>query len=244
MPHTSSCVGVLVGAMPCRGQQLLQHRRVHRRLIGDDLNRRDLGRADGPLEEAAGSPPVTLDGEEDIDDLAELVDGAVDIAPPASDLHIRLIHLPAVPDGVPAGPGGLGEQRREPLHPAVDGDVVDFDAAFGEQFFDVAEGQAETQVPADRQHDHLGREAEASEGRSRAGSRARAAGSHDNSLPTQGSLAADATVPLSAPAGLCSPWVRRLMPAGLPAAAPGSGSPCGPAGPDTAAPRPAPHRAG
>jgi hypothetical protein len=26
---------------------------------------------------------------------------------------------------VPAGPGGLGEQRREPLHPAVDGDVVD-----------------------------------------------------------------------------------------------------------------------
>ena len=76
--------------------------------------------------------------------------------------------------------------------------MVDLDAALGEEFFDVAEGQAETQVPADRQHDHLGRKAEASEGRSRAGSRARAAGSHDNSLATQGSLAADATVPPSA----------------------------------------------
>jgi hypothetical protein len=42
--------------------------------------------------------------------------------------------------------------------------VVDLDTAFGEQFFDVAEGQAETQVPADRQHDHIGREEEAREG--------------------------------------------------------------------------------
>jgi hypothetical protein len=32
-----------------------------------------------------------------------------------------------------AGPGGLSEQRREPLDPPVDGDVVDLDAAFGEQ---------------------------------------------------------------------------------------------------------------
>jgi hypothetical protein len=53
-------------------------------------------------------------------------------------------------------------------------------------------------VPADRQHDHLGREAEASEGGLRGGSRARAAGSHDSSLPTQDSLAADATVPFQA----------------------------------------------
>jgi len=39
---------------------------------------------------------------------------------------------------MPAGPGGLGEQRREPSHPAVDGDVVDLDAPFGEQLLDVA----------------------------------------------------------------------------------------------------------
>jgi hypothetical protein len=28
--------------------------------------------------------------------------------------------------------GSLGQQRREPLHPPVDGDVVDLDTALGE----------------------------------------------------------------------------------------------------------------
>jgi len=49
-----------------------------------------------------------------------------------------------------AGPGSRGEQRREPQHPPVDGDVVDLDAALGEQLFDVAVGQAEAQIPAHR----------------------------------------------------------------------------------------------
>jgi hypothetical protein len=72
--------------MPGRREQCLEHRRVRRCLVGDDLNGRDPGRADGPLEEAAGSPLVTLGGDKDIDDLAELVDGAVHGAPPAGDL--------------------------------------------------------------------------------------------------------------------------------------------------------------
>jgi hypothetical protein len=37
--------------------------------------------------------------------------------PLASDLHIRLVHLPAVTDPVPAGPSG--QKRREALHPPV-----------------------------------------------------------------------------------------------------------------------------
>jgi hypothetical protein len=64
-------VGMPIGAMADHRQQLLQHRRVHRRMVGDDLNGRDLGRTDGPLEEAAGSPSVMLGGDKDIDDLAE-----------------------------------------------------------------------------------------------------------------------------------------------------------------------------
>ena len=81
-----------------------------------------------------------------------------------------------------AGPGGLGQQRRKPQHPPIDRDVVDLDGAFGEQLLDVAVRQRETQVPADRQHDHIRREAEAGEGRWRDSSRARTAGSHDTSL--------------------------------------------------------------
>jgi hypothetical protein len=34
--------------------------------------------------------------------------------------------------------------------------VVDLDAAFGEEFLDVAIGQAEPEVPANREHDDLG----------------------------------------------------------------------------------------
>jgi hypothetical protein len=77
-----------------------------------------------------------------VDDLAGPVDRAVDAAPAARDLHIGLVHKPALAGGVPAGAGGVGQQRREPLDPPIDGDVVDLDAALGEEFFDVAVRQA------------------------------------------------------------------------------------------------------
>jgi hypothetical protein len=40
--------------------------------------------------------------------------------------------VPAVADLVPAEPGGVGQQRREPAHPAMHGDVVHLDATLGE----------------------------------------------------------------------------------------------------------------
>jgi hypothetical protein len=103
-------------------------------------------------------------GHEHVDDLPELVDRSVHIAPPTRDLYVGLVHLPAVTDRMAAGPGGLGQQRREPLHPPVDRDVVDLDAPFGEQLLDVTVRQPEAQVPADRENDHVGWEAEAGEG--------------------------------------------------------------------------------
>jgi hypothetical protein len=68
------------------------------------------------------------------------------------------------------------------LHPPVDGAVVDLDAALGQQFREVAVGQAEAQVPADCNDDHIGWEAEAGEGGSRNWSKARAASCHADSL--------------------------------------------------------------
>jgi hypothetical protein len=93
-----------------------------------------------------------------------------------------LVDLPAVADGVVAGPGGLGQQWRKPHHPAIHRDVVDLDPAFGEQLLEVAVGQAEAQVPAHREHDHIGREAEPGERRPGVRSRPGAAGSHAGSL--------------------------------------------------------------
>jgi len=80
---------------------------------------------------------------EHVDDLPCLVDRAVDIAPLSSHPHVGLVDLPAIADLVPAGPGGLSQQRREPHDPAVDSDVVDLDPALGKQFLDVAVGQRE-----------------------------------------------------------------------------------------------------
>jgi hypothetical protein len=105
-------VGVLVGAMPCRWQQLLQHGGVGRRLIGGDLDGRDLGRVDGLVEEPTGGLGVSARGDEHVDDLPELVDRAVDVSPLPGDLHVRLVHLPAI-SALSARPGGLGQQRRE-----------------------------------------------------------------------------------------------------------------------------------
>jgi hypothetical protein len=78
--------------MPGCRQQLLQHNRVGRRLIGDHLDGSDLGRADGPLEEPAGCPDVAPPGDEHVDDLAELVDRTIDVAPLAADLDIGLTY--------------------------------------------------------------------------------------------------------------------------------------------------------
>jgi hypothetical protein len=132
-------------------------------------------------------------GDTDVDDLPELVDGAVDIPPLAGDLHVRLIHLPAISHAMPAGPGGVGQQRREPQHPPVDGDVVDLDAPLDEQLLDISVGQAEAQVPADREHDHIRGEAEPGEGGARgdrpagavSGSHGRSVSARTTSRPTQ-----------------------------------------------------------
>jgi hypothetical protein len=103
-------------------------------------------------------------GDEPVDDLPEPLDRPVDVAPLPGDLDVGLVDLPAISHQVAAGSGNLGQQRREPHHPPVDADVVDLDASFGEQFLDVAVGQAKAQVPADRQDDDVRREPEAGEG--------------------------------------------------------------------------------
>jgi tetratricopeptide (TPR) repeat protein len=72
--------------------------------------------------------------------------------------------------------------------------VVDLDAAFGQQLLHVAVRQPEAQLPADREHDHIGREAEASEGRPCESGGAGTASSHGGSLPAPDSITAAATV--------------------------------------------------
>jgi hypothetical protein len=61
--------------------------------------------------------------------------------------------VPAIPDQVLSSTCGLGELRGEALDPPVDRDVIDLDPALGQQLLDVPVGEAEPQVPPDRQGD-------------------------------------------------------------------------------------------
>ena len=69
---------------------------------------------------------------------------------------------------MPAWACRLRQQRREALHPAEDADVIDLYSALGQQLFHIAMRESVTEVlPAHYEHDHLPREPEASERRTR-----------------------------------------------------------------------------
>ena len=109
----------------------------------------------------SGSGQVTLGRQQDVDDLAVLVDGPVEISPCASDLHIGLVDERPVTGAWRHGRAASMNSRGESLNPPVDGDVIHGDAALGKQLLNVAVGQAVPQVPADRDRDHLPRKPEA-----------------------------------------------------------------------------------
>ena len=90
--------------------------------------------------ELAGGRHIPILGDQHVDNLAELVDRSVQINPLPGDLDVGLVHELAITRAASAGSCRVDQQWGEALHPAVDGDVVNGDAAFGEQFFDVAVG--------------------------------------------------------------------------------------------------------
>ena len=116
MVGLNAVVGVPIGAVPGRWQEVIEHHWVDRRLVSHDFAGLRAGRADGLLEEPTRRR-VALVGHEHVDDLSELIDGTVDVAPAASDPDVGLVNHPASADTVSAGPGHLG-QLREQQHPS------------------------------------------------------------------------------------------------------------------------------
>jgi hypothetical protein len=94
-----------------RGDQLAGDPRVDGRAVGRDLGR-DCAPAQRPGEEAPGGRQVTPHGQQDVNDLAMLIDRPVEIGPLAGDLQVGLIDERPVARSVPARPGSLREIRR------------------------------------------------------------------------------------------------------------------------------------
>ncbi len=84
---------------------------------------------------------------------------------------------------------------------------VDLHAAVGEQFLHIAVRQRKAQVPAHGEDDHVGREAEASEGRPGDGWRVRTAGSHVTVCLRQARSQQMQQRPVGSRAGATTSWV-------------------------------------
>jgi hypothetical protein len=97
------------------------------------------------VEEPAGCVRISAPRHHDVNDLAELIDRPLPIAPAPSHLQVGLVHQPAVSHGVTSWAGGVSQQRCDARDPPVDGGVVDVDAALGQQLLDVAIRQVEAQ---------------------------------------------------------------------------------------------------
>jgi hypothetical protein len=125
----------------CRGDQLVEDPQVDKRAVGRDLGRDSAG-AQRPGEETPRGRQVTPPRQQNIYDLAMLIDRPVEIGPLTSDLQVGLVDKPPVTGSVAARPGRLDELGGEPLDPPVDSDVIDGDSAIGQQLLDVPVGQA------------------------------------------------------------------------------------------------------
>ena len=120
-------IAVLLGEMAGSGNQLVQHTRIgrcflrhHHTRVGAVLE--SLGK------EPAGGCQVPLLRHQYVDDLAALLDRSVQIDPAPGEPS-RFVGKPPITGNVPAGSGRVDQHRSEPLHPAVNGDVIDGDAA-------------------------------------------------------------------------------------------------------------------
>jgi hypothetical protein len=103
------------------GQQLIEHSQIRGSPVGAHL-----GRAWAVVERLAEEPvsgrEISFFRDEDIDDLAELVDRSVQMDSSSSDFEIGLVDKPPIAGYVPAGSCRVDRQRCEPLHPPVDRD--------------------------------------------------------------------------------------------------------------------------
>src|ERR687894_1116890 len=171
--------------------------RVDRGLVGGDLHRDDSRGGQCPGEETPSRGTISPCGYVHVDDLPELVDRPVDVAPATRHFDVGLVDPPAVADPVPARACRLCEQRCEALHPAEDADVIHRDATLCQQLLHIAVGEAVAQVPPHRHQDYIRRKPETS--------KARSWGWHSNTTTHHLSLPGSCPPPMQQTPHWCTP---------------------------------------
>lgn len=136
------------------GDQSLDHACPGRRPDGDHLGRCAVGGKDGG-ERPAGRSDIPSPGHVHVDDLPLLVHRPEHVPAHPGDPDVRLVDEPAVTHLVPGGAVSADQQRCEPLHPPVNGDLVHLDATFGEELFEAPQDSADRGYQREASQDHL-----------------------------------------------------------------------------------------
>jgi hypothetical protein len=129
-------VRILIHDVTGARQQLIEHAWVDEGAVGGHFGRCGaLVKRTG--EEPAGGFQIPLLADQDVDNLAELVDRPIQVDPSSRDFDVCFVDEPPISGGVPAGSCRVDEQRGEPLHPPVHAHVVNINAPLRQQLFDV-----------------------------------------------------------------------------------------------------------
>jgi hypothetical protein len=121
--------------------------------VNDDAFGTSMARQ-GLAEQALGSLQVTVIAEEELNRVANAVDGAVQIRPATADLDVGFVDMALSGDPTLSTVEALEQQRREMHDPAVDRRMVEADATPRRHLFQVAQAEIVSQVPANGQEDH------------------------------------------------------------------------------------------
>jgi hypothetical protein len=114
--------------------------------------------------------------DKDLDDLASVINGAIEIPPLAAQAAVGVVDPPLATDGLAVSAGRLAEARQEARHPAIGRAAIDGDAALGQPRDAIGVAEALPARPAPGQGDEVVWKAVAREGTGRAGGEAPTAG--------------------------------------------------------------------
>ena len=92
--------------------------------------------------------PSLLD--QDVENLALVIDGAPEPHLPTADPDEHLVQMPAARRWASATAEVLRDQRAELDHPASDRLAADFDSALGQQFLNIADAEREAKIQPHR----------------------------------------------------------------------------------------------
>src|SRR4051794_15682701 len=133
-------------------------------LIGDRQLRRETLLLQQLAHQPLGRPFVPARLDQDVEDLALLIDSPPQIHAPAGDPYDHLIQMPAIARMWSPLPQPSRKERSEFQDPAPDRLVGQVEPAFGKELLDIAVAQGEAQIQPDRVLDDRRREAMAAVG--------------------------------------------------------------------------------